>query len=70
MIATSNIYQARETEQAERYNIYNMLTTALNNRNTLHLNTTSKKEWFKKLPKSTMVVFIKTCQAHNIKIVQ
>jgi hypothetical protein len=70
MIVTNNLYQARDTQQTERYNIYNMLMTALQNKNTLHLNTSSKKVWFKQLPKSTMIVFIKTCKAHNIKIVQ
>lgn len=70
MLNTSSLYQARETEQTERYNIYNMLMTALQNKNTLHLNTTSKKGWFKNLPKSTRIVFIKTCRDHNIKIVQ
>jgi hypothetical protein len=70
MITVNTLYQARETEQTERYNIYKMLAGALQNRNILRLDTTSKKVWFKNLPKSTKLVFIKTCQAHNIKIVQ
>jgi hypothetical protein len=70
MITVNTLYQARETAQPERYNIYNMLTGALQNRNILRLDTTSKKIWFKNLPKSTRIVFVKTCRDHNIKIVQ
>lgn len=67
MITTSNLYQAREIE-SQRYNIYDMLTNAVD-KGVLRLDTSSKKDWFKGLHKTTKKALLGTCDMYNIKII-
>jgi hypothetical protein len=66
---TNNLYQARDTGATQRYNIYTMLNTAIQNKNIMRLDTTSKKTWFNGLHPTTKQLIISTCKMHGIKII-
>jgi hypothetical protein len=66
----TTLYQAREQESAERYNIQNVINKALSNKNTIHFNTPSLNNWYKGLHPSTQKLFMTVCLEHDISIVR
>lgn len=65
----NNLHMAKSEELPQRYNINNVISMALQQRNTLHLNNIKINSWYNRLHPTSKNLLMAACIKHNIKIV-